>query len=328
MTEHLRVMENSGEDSSENQETGWESVAKVEFNEKETTEPTSEQEKIAEEDDGRKAQQLAVLREKITKPKPVEELSEKDAAQEYMDLLLDLSSNFTSAEGRLSRAAKVDKDGNAQVSNRGYSNDRDMVEVLAKKAGYEMDWSDDSKKEGVTLQDFHYNNPYADRALAMKMADKILFAQQAWRDGGEAFGDAKQDVVAAEAALHEFQETDEKKSWLKKLLTSQKRKQERQSLERRLVSARAKLKGAEDRTHFGNRGIYDALNQAYSEDYGYGHHSLSYEHEQDKGYKEKANVEYNQRFFGYDDPERQAKVERALELRKKLNKNQKNSSWK
>lgn len=42
------------------------------------------------------------------------------------------------------------------------------------------------------------------------------------------------------------------------------------------------------------------------------------EYEKDQENKEQVNEDYNNRFFGADDPARQDKINRALELRKAL----------
>lgn len=318
MNESLRAMESGGEEALRGHETGWEELGEMEFSGAEADRGRSEMAEEAHEEGSReqtKTEHLAVLREQMTGPKPVDELTPEAATKEYLDLLMDLSANFTSDEGRESRVAARDKDGKLVIMNRGYSGDFQFAKGMLERAGMEFtEGTSGSFQEG----DFHYDDKYLDRAHTLKMVDGILGSEEAWRGAGEAFEEANTEAIDAEAALAKFQEEDGKKGVLKKLFTFGKRRKERKQLEARVEQAQAAKHKAEMLSVQANRSLEQGLNSAYSEDYGYGSHELSYEHRRDEKYKDEINRKYNEEFFGADDPERQAKIERALELRKKV----------
>lgn len=206
MGEVLRVMENEGEKVADGAEKSWESLVEVELASPKESEPVAGENEESKEQ--AKAERLAALREQMTGPKPVEELSDEDATKEYLDLLLDLSAGFTSMEGKLSRVAARDKDGNIVVMNRGYSGDYAFTEGLMKQAGMEVDeMTSGSFQEG----DFHYDNEYLDRAHTLTMVDGILKSEEAWRGAGDVYKQASEEVADAEAALGKFREEDSKK---------------------------------------------------------------------------------------------------------------------
>lgn len=260
--------------------------------------------------------QLEVLSGKPEK-KPVGELTPEEASKEYLDLLLDLSSNFTSAEGKSSRVASYDMDGHIKVHNRGYSGeDRRIVGQIYETATGKK-FNDERRK----YRDGKWEDKYVDRELALSMADDIISAESDWRAAGES---TTIEAEQAEKAVLE-QERNKAKSkldkiehglfgGLKKAFYINFRNKEYNRIYS-LANRQPQTK-AEKATAKADSRMRKALESAYSEDYGYGHHELSYEHtSRDDGYADKVNSEYNDRFF---DKARQEKIDRAVELRRRL----------
>ena len=152
--------------------------------------------------------QLEVLSGKPEK-KPVGELTPEEASKEYLDLLLDLSSNFTSAEGKSSRVASYDMDGHIKVHNRGYSGeDRRIVGQIYETATGKK-FNDERRK----YRDGKWEDKYVDRELALSMADDIISAESDWRAAGES---TTIEAEQAEKAVLE-QERNKAKSKLDKI---------------------------------------------------------------------------------------------------------------
>lgn len=226
------------------------------------------------------------------KLKPVGELSESEAAQEYLDLLVDLSNNFTSPEGKASGAAIMKRNGEIEVrDSRGYDRSDRVARYLLAKTGTEFDTPNDFYDSG---------NPYVERAHSMTLADNILRGEQRYRK-------AQAENIRTQQELEDFQQN---------VRPTQKSSRWRRHEQRVLNDAAARSRQqAIAETADSNQIIQEALMNAYSPDYYYGHHRLNTEHANDAAYIDKVNEEYNQMFFGGD---REEKVSRALELREKL----------
>ena len=278
--------------------------------------------KLAEQDKPKKTKTekstyLEIMPKK-SEMKAVEELTPEEASKEYLDLLMDLSANFTSAEGKTSRAAEYDARGNLMVYNNGYSGkERRIVGQIYETATGKKFKDEELKgnyKDG-------WKDKYIDRELALGMADDIISAELSWRTAGES---TTIEAEKAEKATLE-QERDEAKHKLakiehgifgkiKKAFYTNFRSKEYSRLYN-LANLQPKTK-AEQRTKEANARLQKALEAAYSEDYGYGHHNLNYDHTYGDGaYAGKINSEYNDKFF---DKARQEKIDRAVELRKKI----------
>lgn len=259
---------------------------------------------------------LEVLSKK-TEKKSVEELTSEEASKEYLDLLMDLSANFTSAEGKSSRVASYDKDGNIQVHNRGYSGeDKRIVGQV-----YEVATGKKVREERGKFNDGKWEDKYLDRELALGMADDIISAESDWRAAGES---TTVEAEQSEKAILEQERTEAKSKLdkiehgifgkLKKAFYVNFRNKEYNRLYN-LANRQPQTK-AEQSASKANTKLQKALEAAYSEDYGYGHHKLSYEHtSRDGSYSDKINSEYNDKFF---DKARKEKIDRAVELRRKL----------
>lgn len=276
---------------------------------------------LAEKDRAKKSEtatstHLEVVPEK-PKQKSVEELTPEEASKEYLDLLMDLSANFTSAEGKSSRVASYDKNGNVQVHNRGYSGeDRRIVGQI-----YETATGKKFREERSKFNDGKWEDKYLDRELALGMADDIISAESDWRAAGES--------TTIEAEQSEKNTLEQEKSEakikldkiehgifgkLKKAFYVNFRNKEYSRLHN-LANRQSQTK-AEQNASRANAKLQKALEAAYSEDYGYGHHKLSYEHtSRDRSYSDKINSEYNNKFF---DKAKKEKIDRAIELRRKL----------
>lgn len=262
------------------------------------------------------ATHLEVLTKK-PEQKTVKDLTPEEAAKEYLDLLMDLSANFTSAEGKSSRVATYDKDGNLQVHNRGYSGeDRRIVGQV-----YETATGKKFRDERGHFEDGKWDDKYIDRELALGMADDIISAESDWRAAGESTtieaeqsekATLEQEQAEAKGKLEKIEHGIFGK--LKKAFYVNFRNKEYNRLYN-LANRQPQTK-AEQNASKANTRLQKALEAAYSEDYGYGHHKLSYEHtSRDGSYSDKINGEYNDKFFN---EARKKKIDRAVELRRKL----------
>lgn len=207
------------------------------------------------------------------------ELSPQEAAEEYLSLLDDLSKDF---------------------SNPYYSDERKGDHHYAKNITTDL-----GRKYSKNP---HYRwRGYASTEAGLKdgtmlriaSADNILANEIGWREEGE------KNASAIEKNREEMTKLDEsyaKKGWLGKLFGKKKYQKARQEL--------SQLENATKiRTRHHNQAIAKELAISYNERGNY-----------DRGsgdYGELENETRNRQFFGFDDPERAAKVERAIELRKK-----------
>jgi hypothetical protein len=304
----------------------WKDVAEVEF----AGDAVSEEPETRPDDSSETEPSGNILESAIETPetpetpeseeyqKPVGELSRQEAAEEYCDLLYHLSEGFESAEGKTSRNAfSADENGEIAVrhSSGAYSGDRERVvaKLWEARTGEKYTYMHEYPRgeegpDGIE----HYEDPYLDREWSMELADKIIHAESDWRKAGE------DTTIEDEETLHAAGERDRKKledfeggalGGIRKTLMP--RRHERLT-EAALESASTP---AERATFDADLRLQKALEEAYSPDYGYGHHRLSPEHSQDPEYQERANEEYNDKFFS---PENKATIDRAIELRRRL----------
>lgn len=276
---------------------------------------------LAEKDEAKKPETTISTHPEVPSTKPekksVEELTPKEASREYLDLLMDLSSNFTSAEGKSSRVASYDKHGNIQIQHRGYSGeDRRIVGQI-----YETATGKKFRSEREKFSDGKWEDKYVDRELALGMADDIISAESDWRAVGES---TTIEAEQAERAALE-QERSKARSKLNKIehgIFGKIKKASYVNLRNKEYNRLYNLANhqpqtqAEQNTSKANTRLQKALEAAYSEDYGYGHHRLSDEHaSRDRNYSDEINSEYNDKFFNKT---RKEKIDRAVELRRKL----------
>ena len=254
--------------------------------------------------------------DKTEKLTPVDELSKEEATQEYMDALLELSSNFTSPEGKNARLTYKNGDVDAPLGYGGGGTN--FVQGLYRGIGKDLNYEEieDDYDDGTG----HFSDKYFDRGLAMKYADRILAAESDWRQAGKEHGghdDIEMELAArkAKAKLTYFESGTRGK--LRKVF----RHNTHQQLENELTSAESRLRqqstGA--KTSNADARLKDALAYAYAEDFHHGEHKYSHEHTYGRdaaAYQERENEKYNEMFFG--DAERQKKIDRAIELRRKL----------
>lgn len=253
--------------------------------------------------------------------RPVGEMEKSEIAREYMDLLHDLSANFTSPEAI--NSAVVNSDGSVR-DRRGYGGDQEFVKKLYQKNGLELDEGSNFEElrgpgQNALGEDLHYENEDLDRAHTLRMVDGILSGEQLWRESGEALAPAQEKLTNAVNALQELRNEYESKSFLGRLKSKRDFRRQVEEINKTIAETQNDLKRTERQTSDGNARIARSLMEAYSPDYHYGHHHLNFEHERTPDYLARKNEEYNNKFFGNDDdPERQAKIDRALELRKVL----------
>lgn len=223
----------------------------------------------------RKASHLVVMSEKKEK-----ELSPKDAANEYLVLLDELSQDF---------------------SNPYYSEERKGQSHYPNNITTEL---------GLKYSDNpHYRwRGYASTEagetdgtmLRIAAADAILAAEIGWRENGEK---AAEEIEKSDKELDNLEAKYQKKSRLGRFLGKKKYEHERMR-----INASATEKSWHLNRKF-NGQISRELAIAYNErgDYDYN----------GGDYGESQNEARNRQFFGLDDPERARKVERAIELRQK-----------
>ena len=268
---------------------------------------------------------LAVLEQAETKEtqKPVGEMEKSEIAREYMDLLHDLSSDFVSLEAV--NSAVMNPDGSVR-DRRGYSGDQTFIKNLYKQGGLELDESNNLEElrnsgQPILGEDLHYENEDLDRAHTLRMVDSILSGEQEWRNAGEEYAEAQATLAKAVEDLNTLKEEHQSKGFFGRMATTLKFRKKAKAISEMVAKAQADLSRAEMRSQNGNRTIAGSLEAAYSPDYHYGNHQLSYEHrygEDAQEYQDQINEEYNDKFFGANDSARQEKINRALELRKAL----------
>ncbi|MBQ7802310.1 hypothetical protein IJ380_00355 [Candidatus Saccharibacteria bacterium] len=249
----------------------WESLATVQFKEK--SEPEEPKPKTLEH--------LTVLKTEKSLP-PISELSPKDAAEEYLSLLDELSDDFT---------YPFYKDGSKTGVHQHIASGiaRDLGKKYSENPHYR--WSGYIGSEADS----------DDRTLVrMQSADNILMNEIHWRDEGEKAG---KKLARLDKDITDLDEEYSRKGRLAKFFYKRKYNQERTKLER---SKRA------EKSKFGayNANIAKELAISYNERGDYDFNGGSY------GKSE--NEARNRKFFGFDDPKRAAKIERAIELRRKI----------
>lgn len=301
MSESLK---NNLENNVSSVENRWETLNTVEFK------GNTEREKPT----AKKSEHLAVL--KVEKPlTPVSELSLEDASKEYLKLLQELSNNFTSPEGKTSRVGgDMENLGHLHYSGGGAATGGDIVKNVLKTAtGEDIDRQEREIRDAKNIK----AGSVIDRRMSMNMADAIISAESDWRSAGEtpeatikAEQNAKaREVADAKAKLEKFEHGFGGK--IRKTLF----KRRHQGLQVELHNAENRPTPTERATKEANAKLSKALEAAYSEDYNYGHHRLSYDHSRDRGYQERVNEDYNNIFFS---EERKQKIDRAIELRRRL----------
>ena len=243
------------------------------------------------------------------------EFSPKEASKEYLDLLMDLSANFTSPEGKTSRVARYDEKGEIVVTHQsGYSGAEKRIVGQLLETATGKNFNDERKK----FDGEKYEDEYVDRELTLGMADDIIAAELSWRMAGE---DTTVDEQEAERAVLAQEQADAKKKLakidggafgtIKRTLYRIFRGKEHARLLN--LAMNQPQTEAEKYASAANKKLQKALEAAYSEDYGYGHHRLN--RTPDGSYADRVNEEYNNVFF---DESRKEKINRAVELRREL----------
>lgn len=248
--------------------------------------------------------------------RPVGEMEKSEIAREYLDLLHSLSDNFTSPEGKSSRVVAED----GTIMGQTYAGDHKFIQNLYQKNGLELDETRRDHGQN-SLADSYYENADLDRAHTLLMTDNLLKGEQMWRDSGESLESARADLNNAVNKLEELKSKHQGKSFWGRLKARRDFQRQIAEINQTITQAQSNLRNLERQTSDGNAQITRTLREAYSPDYYYGHHKLDYEHQYGKDaeeYRAKTNEEYNNVFFGLDDPTRQAKIDRAIELRKAL----------
>lgn len=295
MSNHNAASGNKGERSTESTGTGHLEVLTEmadKFN-------PDEAKKLAEQNkpkntektpDDAKFTYLAVMPEKQEK-----ELSPQDAANEYLSLLDELSKDFVNP---------YYKDGSGQSHHPNSS--------LARELGKKYSNNPHYRSRGK-----NYSEAGVDRTLyRMEAVDVILRAELGWRNGGEQLKKAYEKI---DQKISNLDNEYAKKGRIGKFFGKRKYERSRKSLESSKRDAenqfmREKLPGTYGHSY--NDIIMDELAISYDETGNRGSRFGV------RGYatreaKDTKNEEYNRRFFGLDDPERAAKIERAIELRQK-----------
>lgn len=242
-------------------------------------------------DSGLATVEKAVDKETI---RPVAEMEPREIAREYLDLLHGLGKNFTSPEGKSARVTLPD----GPISWQKYSGDEDFVKRVYKLGGMSGEESEED----------------LDRALNLRMVDSILEGEQRWRDAGEEYKAAETTIAKSNERLEQLKKEGKSMGLLGRVRTFAARRKEKKELKAAIKQAQEMMPRMELMTKKSDKKLGEDLRAAYSEDYHYGHHRDSYEHQRDKKYQERTNEEYNQRFTDGHEEE----IARAIELRKAL----------
>ncbi len=243
---------------------------------------------------GLAAQRLAVMEAAKETKRPVSEMEPGVIAQEYLGILRSLGENFSSPEGKSARLVRAD----GSVAERGYSGDKEFVERIYGLGGM---------KGEESVEDL-------DKALNLRMVDSILEGEQRWRDAGEEHAAAQETITKANERLDQLKKEGKSMGLLGKIRTFGARHKEKKELQAKISTAQMTMRRMEMKTKKSNEKLNQSLRAAYSEDYHYGNHQESTEHQNDQKYMEQTSAEYNQRFMEGHEEE----IARAIELRKAL----------
>ena len=268
----------------------------------------------SEEEPTKNTESVELATETEEYQKLVGELTEQEAAQEYCDILLQLSLGFESAEGKTSRNATYDEEGRVFIRHASAAYDGEKDRVVAKlwqaRTGQKFGFASDHPRGNVGPDGIsHYDDPYLDREWSMGIADRIIQAESDWRKAGE------DTTIEDEDALHAIGANDRKKleefeggrfGAVRKTLRPGKHEMLTEAARQSATTP------AERKTADADKRLQKALEEAYSPDYRYGHHSLD---SNDPEYVESVNEEYNNKFFS---PENKALIDRAIGLRRRL----------
>ena len=209
------------------------------------------------------------------------ELSPQDAANEYLSLLDELSKDFSNPYYSEERKGQPHYAGGITA---------DLGKKYSKNPHYRMkgyDGTESGATDGTMLR--------------IASADSILANEIGWREEGE------KNAAAIEKNREEIAKLDEeysKKGRLGKFFGKRKYEKARQELGRLEDTVYIK-------TQQHNTNIARDLAISYNEGGSYNYDRKNHDFGQTQ------NEARNRQFFGLDDPERAAKVERAIELRKK-----------
>lgn len=225
--------------------TQWDQLAKVPFNDRaEQIADNPENTEVANDNKNPKASRAEQfgLKTLNSEPgetqesfRPIGEMEKSEIAREYMDLLHDLSSNFTSPEGVSSRVVGA----NGSIQNSGYSGDNIFIKDIYKQGGLELDESNDFGEK--TLAEFHFENTDLDRAHTLKMADGILFGEQMWRDAGKDYEKAQAALTDAIEELKQLQEEHKAKGFFGRLASSHNFHQQANKINAAITQAQEEL---------------------------------------------------------------------------------------
>lgn len=204
------------------------------------------------------------------------ELSPQEAAEEYLSLLDELSKEFSYPRYKDSHKGQHHYAANITTN---------LGKKYSKNPHYHM-------CGGGTE-----SGPTDGTMFRIASADKILASEIGWREEGE------KNAAAIEESREKIAKLDEdyaKKGWLGKLIG--KRKYEKTRLELSNIE-----RSVSWRTQKYNKAIEKELAISYNEEGDYDYNNGDY--------GKSKNEARNRQFFGLDDPERAAKVERAIALR-------------
>lgn len=287
-----------GESDKSTSSERWETTLEgIEFAGKDVAaERETQREATGEENKAQEAARLAVL--EVLRPgqsgqeqgKPVGEMEPGDAIDEYLGLLRELSANFTEVEATQNVGPQRNPRNLQDWGGR-------FVKELYQKAGRE------ATEESL------------DDAGMLMLADKILEGEQVWRGAGERSKRDQAAVTTAEAELAKLEAEQKGKGLLARLASGGEYRKKRKELQATIQQAKADAARAEQQSRQGNMMLGKALAVAYAEDYredaAREQSSVVAKREE----QERLNTEYNGKFT---DGARQAKIDRAIELRKAL----------
>lgn len=232
------------------------------------------------------------------KEKPVGELTHDEASKEYLDVLMQLSANFTSPEAKASNAVRE----NGTLDPRG-AYDYGKSGSMSFEAIKSLTSSEDSSLSATSAI-------FKKREYTLHLADRIIDEETQWREVSAEEVKETKDALNKESYIMGRLEDGDKKyagkddgNYSRKGYEGHLEKKEEQ--QHKLEKAREKYIDMLAETGKINDRLGRAIDMAYNEDHNWMNHETN----------TAKSEEYNQRFFS---PDREGMIDRAIELRKRL----------
>ena len=233
----------------------------------------------------------------------------REEAKEYLDILLDLSDNFTNIEAQKSRAISRDESGKTRIVGPGYFKGGEKIEGILRVAGIENARHYSAENLG-TEDPYQSEDPYIDKLYTMQVVDEILRADEDLRKTIDIMDGARQAKDKAKEAKKIRRKREEKKGLGQRIIGIMSYTKDKNRIGETVDLFRKREKMEKDHLALTHTRISRALSRAYSDKRCYG--KAENDEEVRREMYEKWD-EWYEKFLG--DDERRAKINRANELR-------------